>query len=536
VDNPLTKLIAVEERPDGVYVKVDRERRNAVSREKILQKLEEANVINYNAGEIERVLQRARGAFEKIGPLFQYYPDQLDSLIKVAVKPLSAAITCDPLIAAEHIDVTEDILRVRLTRAGVAYGIRDDVLRELVREPRYDEEIVVAQGCEPRDGADAKIDMLVEINPSVHFTPDRSGKVNYRDIQTFVSVKEGQPIARKYPPTEGEPGKTVTGEALAPKPGKDIPLPRGKNTEVSDGNELIAAKTGVVYRDGQSVHVEELLDVAGDVDFSVGNVKYSGSVVIRGNVLPGFAVETEGNIIISGQVESARVISRQGSVEIHGGVIGKGDTHIFGRTSVSIAFAQEAQIRTDGVLSIERYALHCHMVCDTLESPHGNVVGGDLRAYVCAEAHDLGNEKHVKTAVTIINKIRAQGEAKISELKDLRQKIAAQLESVNRELRTKSSIIKKAGAAITDRHRAELKKTVDAYNTLSMKTKYVDKKIAGIQEAIDTPATYDGYVRVRGCAWPGVTVDLYGMGKKQVTAPMSDKSFKLQQGVIQEEG
>ncbi len=536
MDNPLAKFVSVDERPDGVYVKVDRDRRNGLTVKNLLQSLETACVINYNADEIERVFQRARNAFEKVGPPFEYYTPELDRYITVFVKPLQAILVCDPIIAVEHIRLTESILRHRLKRAGVIHGVLDQVIRELADAPRYEEEIVVAEGTEPQNGVDGRIEMVVDLKPSVHFTPDHSGKVNFRDIQTFVSVKEGQPIARRLPPTAGKPGMTVAGEALKSKPGKDALLPKGKNTAVSEDDELIACKTGVVYRDGQMIHVEELLSIPGDLDFSVGNIKYSGSVFIRGNVLPGFTVETEGNILIGGEVESARIISRQGTVTITGGVIGKGETRIFGYSGVEIDFAQDAEIRTDGALIINKYALHCDMLCTRLESPQGDIIGGRLRSYECVTVNNLGNDKHVQTVITIVNKIRAQGEEKIAELNSLKEKINKQLDPISRELRTKSAIVKKAGASITDRHRAEMKKVVDAYNTLTMKIKYVDKKINELREAIEAPGTYDGYVRVNGAAWPGVTVDLYGMGRKVVTAPMAGKRFKLQEGVIHEEG
>ena len=96
--------------------------------------------------------------------------------------------------------------------------------------------------------------------------------------------------------------------------------------------------------------VAELLHVNKDVDFSVGNIKYTGDVLIGGSVRPGFSIEAEGSIHIKGEVESATVTSRAGQVTIDKGVVGKGDTNISAKQGVTISFAQDAHLHTEGAL------------------------------------------------------------------------------------------------------------------------------------------------------------------------------------------
>ena len=61
-----------------------------------------------------------------------------------------------------------------------------------------------------------------------------------------------------------------------------------------------------------------MVRVRGDIDFSTGNVKGSGSVHITGDVLPGFEVQAAHNILIDGSVE-ASVVQCEGSIVIRQG-------------------------------------------------------------------------------------------------------------------------------------------------------------------------------------------------------------------------
>jgi uncharacterized protein (DUF342 family) len=398
---------------------------------------------------------------------------------------------------------------------------------------------VVAEGTAPKNGKDGEIVMEVNINPDARPTVGKGGKADYREIQTFTSVKQGQVIARRVPPTEGEAGRTVTGEEIQPQLGKDVALPKGRNTVASeDGKFLIAEKTGIVFEEGHNLHVDELLQIKKDVDFSVGNIKYSGNVIIKGNVMPGFVVEAEGDIEIGGEVESARVISRNGMVTVNRGVIGKGDTYIYGKNGVNIGFAQNAEIRTDGKLTIGKSSLHCIIVCASLDSTEhqASIVGGAVKAYESIEAMSIGNENNVPTKIELVNKERAIAEDKLKELTALKDKIEKQLAPVMREMKAKSGIVKKSPSGITDRLREQLKKIVDTYNGLSVKLKYIDKKIEEVNAAIEAPTQCEGFVRVKDTIYPGVEVSLYGIGRKVMKTKMTNKVFRIEKNDLQVEG
>ena len=537
--NPLSNLVEVDERVDGVYIKVDQSQKENVQLVDLINALRKALVVNYDTARIRDVFETAKGEFEKIGPPFELYNAKFDSFVKINANPQRAAIRISAESIVAGIKPTPQMLEYALGRSGVIFGIKKEVIRDFLANAKYDSDLTIAEYLPPEKGVDGRIEIEVDMDPDATPKVDEYGKTDYRDIKSFVVVKKGQVLAKRSPPKEGKPGKSVFGEEIKSQIGKDVKLPAGKNTEVSkDGQWLSSLKEGIVYMDGGLICIGEMLTVPKDVDFSIGNIKYTGDVIIKGNVRPGFIVESEGNIEIHGEVESAKVISRKGFVTIGKGVIGKDDTEIFGANGVTVSFAQGSTIKTDGKLTVDKYLLHCQSTCSVFESakPSSGVIGGTLTVYDQALAVNIGNDSGVETDIFLVDKNRLKAKEKLEELEEVREKVAKQLDPVSRELKTKSMIIKRAGAQATLKQKQELKKWVDAYNSLSMKIKYVEKKKAEIKEVMSSPANLNGFIKVNNTIYPGTKIDMYGVSHKSIKNKMTNKVFRLIDSVIQAEG
>lgn len=128
---------------------------------------------------------------------------------------------------------------------------------------------------------------------------DEHNRVDYSNLDFIHNIEKGRPICRIFPPVEGRPGKTVLGKEIPPNPVKPAAVPKGRNTELSeDGRTLIAASPGHVEFTGRSFQVKPVMEVPGNVDFSVGNINFLGDVHIHGDVLSGFTVRAMGNIVV----------------------------------------------------------------------------------------------------------------------------------------------------------------------------------------------------------------------------------------------
>ncbi|MFP4521766.1 MAG: DUF342 domain-containing protein [Fibrobacterota bacterium] len=511
--NPLENFFPTEVRQNGIFIKVSREAQSKINLDRVKSALDNAYVMNYDLEKITQAVKKARNAPEFIGPPFEYFNQLINNYIEVQTFPLQALISVSVNSIEDGVYISASDIHYVLRRNGVVFGILTEEINRLIDEKDFGKQILVAKGTEPVQGQDAKVEMEVEIDPDARPKETKTGKVDFRDIQSFTQISKDQIIAKKFPPTKGKPGRSVKDEPIEPEPGKDKSLPRGKNTYVTeDGLKLMAEKTGVVYEYNDSINVAEILTVPGDVDFKVGNVKYSGNVVINGNVLPGFKVESEGDVYIKGEVQSAEIISRNGSVTIEKGVIGKNETKIFGKTGVTLSFVQEADIGTSGILEIHGQCLHCACTCEKFLSTNQNsvFVGGVLNASGSVEIMQISNEKEVPTKINIFDKMKKELEGKLSQLQQLEKQITEKLKPIKKQVQTKAAIMKSSGQAPTQRQKEEIKTWVDTYNNMNTKLKYVQKNISSIAEKLENPAERKGYVRVLKCAYPGTKMNFYG--------------------------
>ncbi|MBD3344013.1 MAG: DUF342 domain-containing protein [Chitinivibrionales bacterium] len=536
--NPLAHFFAVEEREDGVFVTVTPEEKPRTSIETIKRALNSALVMNYDMALLEQVIERASGEPELIGPPFEYYDPGFDKYVDVTITPQRASVKINSLCLADSLKPTTEMLLLCLKRKGVRYGINTKKVTEYIESGKFDIDIPVAFAKAPVDGKDGEIEFEIDLKTDLKPQEKKDGSVDYRNIRSFVQVGKNQVIAKKSPPTPGEDGISVTGGKIPAQPGNDIAFPAGTNVHVSDdGTQLVASRSGVLKREGNLINVTDELAIGKNVDYSVGNVKHAGDIVIGGDVMPGFTVEAEGNITVKGQIEAARIISRNGTITVQRGILGKGECYIYGKAGIHTVFAQEAILETEGVLTIERSCLHCTCSCGILRAldHQASVVGGSLRAAKHIEVHQIGTEKLIETRIGLYDKNRIEAEEKLKEILELKKSLEEKLEPVKKQVRTKAAILKKTGAHTTDRQRKEIKKWVDIYNNLTLKLKYIDKRAGEIRKKTHIQSRYDGYIRVTGHIYGGSILDLYGMTKR-IDNRITDKTFRVRESRIQISG
>ncbi|MCX7726157.1 MAG: FapA family protein [Chitinispirillaceae bacterium] len=532
--NPLEEFFPYEERNDGVYIRVTREFKNSLDPNVVISKIDAVGVINFDKEKFLDVFTRARGIFEKIGPLFEYYDEELEKYCNISITPLKASIKVSNEYYKKGKTLSVSQLIFYLNRKGVVHGIDKDILTKIIEGRICEEFVDVAFATNQVDGKDAKIEIKVKLSPDTTPKIRSDGSVDYRSIQTFTPVTEGEVLAIKYPPTEGKNGTAVTGEPIPAKHGRDVLFPAGKNTKISkDGLQLVAATTGIIFYENNLLSIAELLHVQSDVDFSVGNIKYKGDVLIEGGVKPGFVVESEGTVHIKGEVESATIISRNGSVIVERGVVGKGDTIIKAEKEISVDFAQEAELTTNGRLFFNKYLMHCIVTCASLQGSEigGNVIGGETNAQKLIEIRQSGNEQGIITKLTIYDKRKKEILKKIEELTSLKTKLMIELEQIDKQLKTKAALLKRGGSTISERQREEVKKWIDAYSMIKKKFDYVEENIKNQNDLIKKPEERSGYIKISGNCYPGTVITLYDI-TLTVDIIYTNKKFRIKDNNI----
>ena len=203
-------------------------------------------------------------------------------------------------------ELSRDMLYEALITNEIGFGVDTRLADRIAHdERRYFNLYLIAKGKPAFDGKNGNIvDNFPRVIERV-LEVDEFDQVDYTALNLIYNVEKGQEICHLIKPTEGEPGRTVLDQEIPAKSGKNVPLPQGRNTEISeDGTQLLASIDGSVEFTGRSFQVKPVLEISGNVDFSTGDLDFLGDINIGGNVLSGFTVRAMGNIHIAGVVEA----------------------------------------------------------------------------------------------------------------------------------------------------------------------------------------------------------------------------------------
>lgn len=307
----------------------------------------------------------------------------------------------------ETFTCTSAQLKELLASHFVVYGIRYDILDKIAANPRdyLLSKTEIAEGDAPVNGSDGSIEFQFNLNADKRPAEREDGTVNLKEVTSINNVKKGQVIARKIPPREGINGKAVTGETLPAHSGKEARFKIGKNV-VTDAEQTAVYATidgVIVHTDRDKINVFPIFEVNGDVDYTIGNIDFVGSVVIRGNVLPGFHVKAAGDIRLTGGVEAAE-LEAGGNIEIGAGILGQNKGLIRAGKSIKSSFIQEGIVEAGEEVIVSQSIMHStvragkNVIC---QGTKGLIVGGTIQAGEKVQARTIGNSMSTATVVEV---------------------------------------------------------------------------------------------------------------------------------------
>ena len=203
-------------------------------------------------------------------------------------------------------------IEAAMRAAGVKVGVDQKALRIISEAKNPVHEVVIAQSLEGFAGEPAKFIWAIDIADKNRPKINVDGKADFKRLHHFMTVADGDEILSLLPGVPGNPATTVTGKtASTASKFEPLTIPAGKNTRTSDdGLTLYATISGVATYKDEIVDVDTVYHINGDVNFSTGNVKYQGTVMIDGDVRSGFRVEASESIYINGSVEAAEIYSK----------------------------------------------------------------------------------------------------------------------------------------------------------------------------------------------------------------------------------
>lgn len=209
-------------------------------------------------------------------------------------------------------------IKEELITNGIKFGIIEENIEKSVKNSVKD--LLVAKGKNPIPGIDDTIELKFKTeDEDKKFLQDNCGKIDYKSIGYVKTVKSGQVLAFINKGKDGKDGLDVKGRIKKHKVRKKISLKAGEGCEIKN-NEVISATEGKPYVKNCVFEVHKVHEINGDVDLKTGNIKFTGDVIVRGNVKEGMKIDAGNNLFVQKNVERATLTSKS-NMEINGNII-----------------------------------------------------------------------------------------------------------------------------------------------------------------------------------------------------------------------
>lgn len=300
-------------------------------------------------------------------------------------------------------DINLDRVRHLLEDRGVIAGIDQDVLNKAGTTDGYLQLLPIAKGLASKRGEDGYIVDLVTPEEMDTYEEDERGRIDFAEKRWIVNVSPDQRLCEIFQPTEGKDGFDVYGHRLDGRAGRPVARVNGSNTAFSqDGRYLVSTTSGQVVRLGDRFTVSQVLTINGNIDYSTGNIRANGSVVIYGNVMPTFHVQARHDVIIHGTVEGATVVAGH-DLTILGGVMASREGFVHAGNDLRCKFMENARAYCGNDAYFENLIL-CNVSAEGsiyVTSGRGSVVGGSLVAMGDIHIGTLGNRTYRASQVRI---------------------------------------------------------------------------------------------------------------------------------------
>ena len=404
-------------------------------------------------------------------------------------------------------DVTADAIEKSIKAQGVRCGIDEAKIAEFVDNPVYSTPYEVASAVLPEDGKDSYVQYNFEIDQEkLKARESEKGNVDFKELNKIQNVVKGQVLATKIPATKGKGGKTLFGHYLEAKNGKDIVVQLGANCEFDkDGATIIASVDGQVLFVNNKITVEPLLTLDA-VNIKSGNVKFVGSVIIKGAVEDGFDVRASGTVDIGGTVGKCNIESEGGDVIIHQGAFGKNEGSIKAGRSLYCKFVQEMKIEVEQNVVATDSLMNCDITAMKNIVVYGKkaqITGGNLFATEEICARTLGSPGGGTTTVLTVG-VDPRAKKKLDELLEQQQELVKELENLDLDISTLENM-KKIRKSLPGDKEETLKKFLNRKNQIIDENKEISGEIESLQSHLrDLKAV--GKVKVEGTVYPGTKI------------------------------
>ncbi len=377
--------------------------------------------------------------------------DGIDACVQTSFGPerLTASVRLVPGIDPAQFNA--DTLLGLIAAAGVAPKlIHEQAVRDLLAayqaEPTKGAEGLVAEGLAPEHGQDGRLELTPEFKEALERqnearrrnkavaegaeapppeNSDADEGVSHYEQSPFCVVKPGTIVGHLHEPTQGTDGHDVQGKTLAAREGKPFKLQSDDTIEIRNDGTVITRVCGLLEHTGSLIRVLPSLEIEGYVDFSTGNVRFPGDVIVQKGVRDNFVVESMQAVHVRELVEAAHIQS-ENNVLLDRGMAGreKGRLDVGGDLQARYLDGATAEIAGDCVVAKE--ITNCEVRArGRVASPACTIVGGSVSGSRGIEVLQVGTGAGALTEVIV---------GKVEELERLAQRAAAMIPALEMRL------------------------------------------------------------------------------------------------------
>ncbi len=390
---------------------------------------------------------------------------------------------------------------------NIVFGLDQQILSEIAEQKQPVKSAIIAQGDMPM----GRLDWHIQIENPHKPTITKTNRADFKKLTSYFYLQKNTKIVSLLNDSHLKNGKTVTGTVVKPDP-DELQLPKYTNLTLSkDRKTLVARVSGYILWRDNSLTLEEVLHIKGNVDYNTGNLKLRGPVKIDGDIRSGFKVEADGSIFVGGSVDAANLFSQKGDITITQGILGQGRAKILCGGNLKCGFMQDANVAVKNNITIEKYALNSIISSGGVIKTTGKkslIRGGTLTAEKGIETNDVGSEKGVLTELKIRNYSEGESQSLLWRLNREKSSYAIRLSSLNKR-KDFLFVLKRGIEKLSEEKIAELNFIEREIERLKNKLNSLENDEIRIQKE-SSIQTLHKEIRIHGILYKNVRVDIGG--------------------------
>ena len=406
-------------------------------------------------------------------------------LVSIAEDSMSAALSVIPPEGSGCLPTRESLMTA-LEENGVIEGISQETLNSVLERSGKEELVndeVVARGCVPVEGGDA-LQFLLEIQ---------------REGGKLTIVAEGDRIARLIPRDDNCPegGFDVRGESFFGESAGELKIDE-KIKSSEEEKILTAGVRGQLCLENNRLFIKSKQLIQGDISLSSGNVQFPGTIEVLGSVLSGIYVNAGSDLKIRDVVEAA-LLSSDGSILIGKGVKGDRKAVLRANQNISLGFAENATLMSNGNLSYKTALMNCQIKCNgkiQTQDEKARIIGGKIKTKNGLIAESIGSDRGASTMISFGQDYLVEDQINV---------MTREIEQLGKHLETMENLMK------TAEHKGQLKKLMALRKKKLQYLKVQEKKVVKNFLMKDTfELHFDSEIRVSGTIYPGTVFESHG--------------------------